>query len=870
MTDGGQGSTEAPTSDFFVSYAQEDVSWAEWIAWQVELEGFSVILQSWDFLVGQNRVARLDEALAASTRVIAVVSTSYLNSEWDLLQSYATLGRDPGGRLRMLFPVAVEDCRIEGILSSVVGIEIWGIGENAARERLQQAVRSLATDTRGKPDRLPPYPLLQSRSARFPAKSPIIWGVDWPRNPNFVGRSQEISLLRERLLEDRGTVSVLPQALHGMGGVGKTQLTVEYVYRHARSYDLVWWINAEFPTLFVAGLAELAERISVHVPGQAEESATRAIETLRRGFDYPSWLIIVDNVSGPDDLQSLDQARRLLSAASASQGGHVVLTSRDSRWSTFAQPIEIDVLPHSEAIELLRARAHEIGAVDAGTVATAVDGLPLALEQAGAWLAETGMPVAEYIGYLQRQTKEIMSHGAPPGQKPISMTWSVALNKLDDPVAASLAKLWAHFGPEAIPIDLLKPEAAEFLPEELGRAVESPLRLRSAISVLVRLALVRRIGDAVVMHRLVQAVLREESGASERTLLRTAAHKLLAAGHPAERTTPEGWRRYARLYPHVIATDLVSADDPACRELVLWVIRYLRSAGDYTSSIAFAREVHNRWSESIGSDHLDTLSAELGLAHTIWSTGDYRTARKMEEHVLERRVEILGENHPDTVKAAANLGATIRDMGDYEAARGIFQWTLERRREIFGEDHPDTLTSASNLAHAHRVGRDYVAARDLYSWVFERRSAVLGDLHPRTLSAQNGLAESLYLLGDFTAARESYGDSLEKSSDVLGENHPDTLRAMAGLAESLRGLEDLTAARALYERVVERRTSTLGNDHPDTLKAMVGLAETLRGLEDLAAARALYERVVERRTSTLGADHPDTLSVHQKLIEISS
>ncbi|EIV94524.1 NB-ARC domain-containing protein [Frankia sp. QA3] len=858
--------------DFFVSYTQADRAWAEWVAWELEAAGFAVVLQAWDMLAGDHWPLRVDEAVRGSAHTVAVMSGDYLTSEWATVERLAALRADPLGRGRRLLPVRVADVRDDGLSGSVVDIDLFGVSEQVARERLVSAARLVCTGGRGRPASRPGFPPAAAGrrpgGARFPDAPPQVRRMPWPRNPNFVGRAAELALLRDRLTGGAGAVPVLPQALHGLGGVGKTQLAVEYAYRYARCYDLVWWLDAEKPGLLLAGLGELAGMLGGDAGGSVEQSAGRAVELLRRAEAYPAWLVIVDNAAGPDVLGALEVANGLLAAAGGD--GHVLVTSRDGRWSSLAAPVEIDVLPPPEAAGLLRRRVPGLATAQADRLADVVDGLPLALEQAGAWLAETGMPAAEYERLLHSRVRELMAQGAPAGRVPVAATWTVTLHDLGDPAAVTLARLWARFGPEPIPVDLIGPHVADLLPGELAAVAADPVALAAVRGRLVRLAVVRVVGDAVVMHRLVQAVLRDDTPEGERAGFQAAAHRLLAAAHPDERTTPAGWARYARLYPHVLATGLVDADDGESRNMVIWTVWYLRQVGDYPGSLALARRTHEQWIAVLGKDHSDTLTAAAGLAGTLRAVGDYPAARRLEEDVLARRREILGEDHPDTLSAAANLAGTLWAVGDYPAARRLQEDVLARRREILGEDHPDTLTVAADLAGTLRATGDYPAARRLQEDVLVRSRETLGEDHPNTLTVAADLAGTLRATGDYPAARRLQEDVLVRSRETLGEDHPNTLTVAANLAVTLRATGDYPAARRLQEDVLVRSRETLGEDHPNTLTVAANLAVTLRATGDYPAARRLQEDVLARRRETLGEDHPDTRAARRALADSGS
>ncbi|MGH3755745.1 MAG: FxSxx-COOH system tetratricopeptide repeat protein [Pseudonocardiaceae bacterium] len=562
---GDPGRDDVNGPDFFVSYTHSDQRWAEWIGWVLEDAGFRVVMQAWDFGPGSHFVAEMHEAVRRSSRTVAVLSVAYLRSVFAAEEWQAAWAADPAGRGRRLLGFRVEDCHREGLLGQLVTVDLFGVGRDTARDRVLGAVRG----QRLKPDAEPLFPPVRGEvpgsgaEPLFP-RPPVVWGVPWPRNPNFTGRAGELDALRDRFASGSATAAVLPQAVHGLGGVGKTQLAVEYAYRQATSYDLVWWIPAEQPALVVAALAALAAlaaQVNLAIPGEAQESADAAVQLLRRRDRFPRWLVIADNAGAPSDLSGL------LTAAGG--GGHMLITSRDPAWTQIALTVEVDVLSRAEAVALLHARAPRLTEGEADQIAKLLGELPLALEQAGAWLARSGMSAGDYADAVEHRTREILAEGTPVGYPvPVAATWTVAIDGLDDPVAVMLLRLWAFFGPEPIPADLIGPDAVSIVPPGLAALAADPLTRGRVITRITRLGLVRVAGQGVVMHRLVQAVLRDHTPTTDRDGIRRTMHAVLAAASPADPAHPASWARYAQLYPHALATNMADSDDDAARTVV--------------------------------------------------------------------------------------------------------------------------------------------------------------------------------------------------------------------------------------------------------------------------------------------------------------
>ncbi|WP_261574322.1 FxSxx-COOH system tetratricopeptide repeat protein [Frankia gtarii] len=892
-----------------MSYAQEDRVWAEWIAWTLEEAHYRVLIQAWDFAPGSNWVSGMQEGVTRAARTLAVLSADYARSVYGAAEWQAAWAADPAGQARKLLTVRVTECDRPGLLGQIVPVDVFGVDETVARAELLRAARLAVSGKRGKPALAPPFPPVMQTipaPAPFPNASPAVWSVPWPRNPLFTGRDGELTAMASRLLSAEASVVVLPQTLHGLGGVGKTQLAVEYAYRHATDYDLVWWVPGESTALAMGALVDLASRVGVPATDSAQERITGLVEVLRRGEPFRRWLVVVDNAEAPSGLFGV--------LAVAGRSGHVLVTSRDPAWASWAQPVEVDVLPRADAIRLLRRGCERLTDAEAGRLAAALGDLPLALEQAGSWLAVTGMPAGTYERLLTDKTGELLARGRSAHYPlPVAAAWTIAVDGLDDPDAVGLLRLLARFGPEPVPLDLFSP-AAEGLaevPDVLADMVHDPLAFSDRVATVCRLGLVRATADGLVMHRLVQAVLREHTPAEHREQLRTAAHALLTAADPADPADPACWPRYTVLYPHVLAAGMLDTTDDAVRRLVLRLAEAFRSSGDYRTAASLSRQAYTRWTAQLGEDHPDTITAAHNLARVVREQGDYAAARALFDDVLTRRRRTLGEDHPDTITTAHNLARVVGDQGDYAAARSmlhdvltrsqrvlgedhpdtdiaahelarvlgeqgdraaarvLFDDVLTRRRRILGEDHPDTITTAHELARLVRDQGDYAAARVLFDDVLTRRRRILGEDHPDTLIAAGSLAGMARDQGDYAAARAMLDDVLTRSRRVLGEDHPDTIGAAHELAFAVRDQGDYTAARAMLDDVLTRSQRVLGDDHSSTIAAAHGLAGMVRDQGDHASARAMLDDVLTRSQRVLGEDHPLTISVRCTLAGIS-
>lgn len=533
--------------DFFISYNKADRKWAEWIKAVLEAAGFTVVMQASDFGPGGNFVIEMHQAVSETKRMIAVLSPDYLNALYTQPEWAAVFGQDPTGSKRLLVPVRVRECKPEGLLAFIVYIDLIAISDEAkAKARLIDGV-SPAPDASGSPV-FPPSiapvnkPIEASAIPVFPGALSPIWNVPHQRNPNFVGRDALLDQIHETLTSKRAAALT---AIHGMGGVGKTQLAAEYAYDHAGDYQVVWWIKSEEPAALASDYAALAEQLNLP---QKQERDQRVIVTAVSEWlnHHGGWLLIFDNAARKEDLRGwLPQNR----------AGHVVITSRDPNWGGVAKPLEIEVLSRDDAIKFLLKRVGQDDEAAARKLAEALGDLPLALEQAGAYIETTGKPLAEYLVLFKTRHAELLLRGKPDDYPDtIATTWEISFQaaQQESPAAAELLNVCAFLAPDDIPIAALRKGKGE-LPDLLAETVADELRFDDAVATLRRYSLIERSEDGLFVHRLVQMVARDRLLDDERRVSAEAAVRVVNDSFPQDSDDVRTWTNCERLLPHALA-----------------------------------------------------------------------------------------------------------------------------------------------------------------------------------------------------------------------------------------------------------------------------------------------------------------------------
>jgi hypothetical protein len=689
--------------------------------------------------------------------------------------------------------------------------------------------------------------------------TPLIWGGVPSRNKAFCGRDELLARLRRRL-SSAGAVSI-PHGLLGLGGVGKTQLAVEYAYRYAREYDLIWWIPADQPALVRASVAALAPRLGIRglVPGRVEESVPAVIDALRRGAPAARWLLIFDGADQPEFLSEFVPAGP----------GHVLVTSRNRAWAMVAETIEVDVFAREESLQFLSRRVPGVEAEDADRLAEAFGDLPLVLEQAAAWLAETAMTVATYLSLLQEHGSRVLAESPAPGGYPVpaAAAWSLSLARLaaDSPAALELLRCCAFFGAAPIPLDVLEAGRVQLAPYSEGDGDSITLGL--AIRALGRFALARIDGirRTIEVHTVIQRLIRADLDDSERSRLRHKVHVLLADADPRDPEDAETWQRYADLLGHVLPSDTLSCYADEVRRLMQNVVRYLNRTGNFTSGLRLADQALSRWTAG-SADNLHVLVMTRQKIQLLQALARYAEADVLSEPVLDRMRATLGPDHEELLVLQNCHCINLRARGDFAASLDFTESSMNQHAAVFGADHPRTFAAVNNYAEDLELNGKYVAARQLHEEVLaDKRGYFAGSDNPRVLF-------TLGALGRVTVAQGNYAAGLEIAElanaglrslvreHVLEDSHPLVLQQAVDLALAQRATGAFADALALAAEAYGQYRDYFGAGHPTTLAAAACLANAERLAGDLDAAERLMRETFSEYSAMFGADHPYALA----------
>jgi len=829
-----------------ISYTGPDQMWAEWLGEQLQRAGCMVEAAEWSGDPDVSLLSMLKHAAERYGQCVIVLSSTYLHAvvpSEEIGEAAAAWAVDHPG---VLIPVLVRRCELPSRFWQLTPVDLREVADDreAARRLLSRVLGVRRADISGGE---------AETMTRFPGRRTPVWSPRIPmRNPYFTGRDDMLRELRRRLTTD--VTALLPHSLQGLSGVGKTQLAMEYAYRFAADYDVVWWVPAEDRASARQALAELALRLDMGGPAaETGELIRAALDALRTGRPYQRWLVIFDNAGVPDDIRPL-----LLSGP-----GHTLITSRDQDWERQTDVLGVDVYSRQESTGFLRRRSPGLSKRDANRLAQELGDLPLALEHVAAWLSTTRMTADDYLGLLQKQAAELLST-TRPANYPVSVaaTWIISMNRLHEhnPAAAQLLEMCAFIGPNPIALSLFASAPADVLPSALSTELRSA-GWRTEILQAIRAYSLSRVSEgpggepSLQQHRLVQAVVRDTVSPKDRAAYRSLAHRLLAAADPGDPATAANWPTYSALLPHLRSSGAVADPDPDVRRLILHEARALRIRGEYRTCLDLVTDAAPAWSAALDPAHPDMFLARQQRVNALHGLGRFAEALRVSQEEYDLGMERFGPDHPDTLRGASGLALAHRRLGNFAAARPLDEHAFEASARDSGRNGPETLRHSHNLAFDYRMSGDFAAALEIDRYNAKAYASLLGPDDIMTVFAANNVARDLRECGQYYEALAMQEATYARYRELLGEEGPETLRAMKNLAVSRRKAGRNEEAWQLAEDVLGRHRHKYGELHPETLAASTNFANDHRCLGQYAGGRGFAEQALRGYTEIFGPDH---------------
>ncbi len=701
-----------------------------------------------------------------------------------------------------------------------------------ARQRLEE----IPVDDIPEPSSLPP-------GSRIP------FGL----NPLFVGRREDLLWLARNLKEGQTAAIGQIAAATGLGGIGKTQLAVEFAHRYGPYFaGGVHWLSLADPA------AIPAEIVACGLPGHGGLDFQDQLRLVLSAWQSPlPRLLVFDNC---EDEQLLCQWRP------TTGGSRVLVTSRKGTWDDTAgiAARQIGVLSRQESIALLKKFRPTVSDDDAGTIAEELGDLPLALHLAGSFLKRYQMAPDDYRRQLRDQS--LLDHPSLQGrglkisptdhESHVGRTFALSYGGLDpaepiDQMAIALLKRAACFAP-GIPI----PQA--LLLKTLGTAdPDETLDHIDACNRLIDLGLIEmEAEEALTLHRLLAdfVLTKAEDSEAREAVEQTLIEEAGIINDLGVRAPTVAWQAHLRWMAKSAQERYDEKAAAICNALGF----HLNTIGDYEGAKPLFEKALTILDKIQGPDHLDTVRSLNNLGMLMHSMGNYELARCLLERALTTREKVLGPDHPLTAGSLNNLGHLLSTVGDYLNAKRVYERALAIREKTLGPEHPDTASSLNNLGILLKQMGDYQCVKPYYERALAIYEKALGPEHPDTASCLNNFGMLLHSIGDYRNARPHYERALMIREKVLGSEHPDTALSLNNLGGLMYAMGDYKGAKPHYERALTIREKVLGPNHPYTAQSLTNFGMLMFSMGDHKGARPLLERALAVHEKALGPEHPTT------------
>ncbi len=697
-------------------------------------------------------------------------------------------------------------------------------------------------------------------------KTPL-WTVPYRRNLYFTGREELLALLHT-YFSPTHSLHTRIQALNGLAGIGKTQIAIEYAYRYQQEYQAVLWVRGSSLDVFCADLLALANLLSL--PEKELGSESQLFAAIRRYLQYhEQWLLLIDD---------LDVFHLVDSLVPPHCKGHVLLTTRIQAKGTSIHALPVPPMTFDESALFLLRRAKIIEEqatltaalpaeyIQALAVVREVDRFPLALDQAGAYIEETGRSLNDYLTLYQQHRPQLLQRRGyffDSHPQSVSATLTLTFEQVAqvNPVAMDVLRLFAFLHPDAISDEMIV-DGAAFLDEPLRSLAVDPLALDTAIATLLDFSLVLRRADTTTLgiHRIVQAVLRDLSFLTQPQHWALLVVRLVYAIFP--RPDFSSWPLCQRYLPHaqLCATYIIEfkfVELPAA-QLLLYLGRYCSQRALYTEANTYLPLALDLYEQVLGPQSLEVAETLAALASLFFRLGDNLQVESLYTRALVLYEQLLGPEHPETAILLNNLALLYQEQGRYLEAESHYQRVLAIYHQVYGQQHLEIATTLNNLALLYQKLGQYQRAEEFFQQALAQREILLEPGDPAFAQSWNNLATIYQDQEKYQEAEPFLLRSLDLFEQTVGPEHPDTAVCMNNLAELYCSLAKYQQAEELHLRALAINERFLGSEHPDTALTLSNLGRLYRIRGNYQQAETFYLQALSIYEQTLGSEHPDT------------
>ncbi|KAN0070367.1 TPR-like protein [Elaphomyces granulatus] len=721
----------------------------------------------------------------------------------------------------------------------------------------------------------------------------------------FVAREEELAEIHRTLRSDGSRHIVV---LHGLGGIGKTQLTVAYAKRHKDNYSAVFWLNIKDEESLKQSFAKVAKQILREHPSASrlssvdiKENIDEVIDAVKAWLSLPNntrWLMIYDNYDNPKLAGNTDPAavdiRKYLPE---SYQGSVIITTRSSEVK-IGHRIRIGKLEDvRDSVKILSNASRREGLEDdpdAVKLAKELDGLPLALATAGAYLDQTAISFSDYL-YLYKASWAKLLMTSPElnsyEDRMLYSTWQLSFNQVKqrNKLSAKLLQLWAYFDNQDLWFELLQHGGSKD-PDWIRELTEDKLAFNGAVRVLSNHGLVevdmssqeliesRGYSIHSCVHSWTICVLNQEWDSD----LARLALKFVGS-HVPETESAKWWLTERRLLPHAarcshsVLNGMVMVDG---MEMALFSLGLLyANQGKLDEAEKMYQRALQGYEKAWGPDHTSTLNTVNNLGALYKSQGKLDEAEKMYQRALQGKEKAWGPDHTSTLDTVNNLGTLYADQGKLDEAEKMYQRALQGKEKAWGPGHTSTLGTVNNLGLLYADQGKLDEAEKMYQRALQGYEKAWGPGHTSTLNTVNNLGILYKSQGKLDEAEKMYERALQGKEKAWGPDHtstldtekawgPDhtsTLDTVNNLGVLYADQGKLDEAEKMYQRALQGKEKAWGPDHTSTLDTVNNLGTLYADQGKLDEAEKMYQRALQGKEKAWGPDHISTLNTVNNL-----
>ena len=709
------------------------------------------------------------------------------------------------------------------------------------------------------------HTLTQENIALSGNTSLYLWHIPYHRNSFFTGREHVLHQIYTNLhSSSQGETSI--QTIKGLGGIGKTQIALEYACRYRGEYSTVLWIQAATRHTLLADFMTIAEVL--HLRKEPSREQERVVDEVKRWLaQHNNWLLIFDNA---DDLVMV------FDFLPPAGDGHILLTTRDQAGANIIHSIEIEKLSKEEGVNLLLRRAKILAPtelltstsrenqVNAETIVAEMDGLPLALDQAGAYIEEMKCGLSHYIALYRQRSQDLLGRRSRLSRdypESVATTWLLSFEQIkqSNPGALELLNFCAFFHPDSIP-------------EELVATGKDPLQFDEMIGELLKFSLMQRNSDngTLIIHRLVQAVLLERMDENTKAIWAEIAVRAVELMLPEE-VKAATWPRFQRYLPHsLICADLIEQyhhEFVQAARLIYVTGYYLQEMARYKEAELLYQHALVLYKQVWGQSHPDVAATlhELGrLSHTL---GMYKDAEEFYKQALNIHNNTLDIKSPNVATTHHEVGRLLLSLKRYKEAQYHLERALTMREQLLGSEHSDTAATLHELAVFHQRQGQNREAQQILQRVLSIEEKILGSEHPDTAITLHSLGGVYLDTGQTKQAQAVLERALSIHEKILGPEHPVLTGTLNNLAILCWQRKQYGEATLLYERALSISQKALGAEHPDALALAFNLALVYEEQEHYEQAKALYIHILSANEKAK-MDQENLVIIMQRLAQI--